>query len=198
MLFMSVLIVFDHPRRSSFCGAVLDQLQRGLAEAGHKSEVADLRAEGFDPRLPVADEPDWDDPDKVYSADVLREQERIMRHDALAFVFPVWWWSFPATTKGWIDRVWNNGWAYGARKLPHRKALMIGTCSGTGESFAKRGYDKAMDTQLLTGIIHYCGIPEGRLELLYDVMADEQTRNAHFQQARELGRTYFQAGPQPT
>jgi NAD(P)H dehydrogenase (quinone) len=44
---------------------VLDRLQEGLAAAGHTSEVADLRAEGFDPRLPVADEPDWDDPDKV-------------------------------------------------------------------------------------------------------------------------------------
>jgi hypothetical protein len=45
----------------------------------------------------------------------------------MVFVFPVWWWSMPAMLKGWIDRVWNNGWAYGARKLPHRRALLIGT-----------------------------------------------------------------------
>ncbi len=188
---MSVLIVFDHPRRNSFCGAVLHHLQQGLEAAGHSSEVADLRAEGFDPRLPVADEPDWDDPEKVYSAETLREQERILRHDALAFVFPVWWWSFPATTKGWIDRVWNNGWAYGARKLPHKKALLIGTASSDAAGYARRGYDKAMQTQLVTGIIHYCGIPEGHLELLYDATADDETRKLRLARVQELGRNYF-------
>ena len=189
---MHILIVFDHPRRDgSFCGAVLDHLQQGLTSAGHTCEVADLRAEGFDPRLPVADEPDWDDADKVYSAETLREQARVMRADALAFVFPVWWWSFPATTKGWIDRVWNNGWAYGARKLPHTKALLIGTASSDGASYAKRGYDKAMQVQLVTGIINYCGIPEGRLELLYDVMAGPETRDDQLVRVRDLGATWF-------
>ena len=189
---MNILIVFDHPRRdSSFCGAVLDHLQRGIAAAGHGSEVADLRAEGFDPRLPVADEPDWDNPDKVYSAEVLREQERISRNDALAFVFPVWWWSFPAATKGWIDRVWNNGWAYGARTLPHQKALLIGAASNDAAGYAKRGYDSAMQTQLVTGIMDYCGIPEARLELLYDVMAGPETRKEQLSRVRDLGATYF-------
>ncbi len=106
-------------------------------------------AEGFDPRLPVADEPDWDSGHAVYSAEVLKEQQRITRNDALAFVFPVWWWSFPATTKGWIDRVWNNGWAYGDRKLPHKKALLIGTASGDEAGYPKRTYDGAMRTQLV-------------------------------------------------
>ena len=128
---MNVLVVFDHPRRDSFCGAVLDSLLGGLRATGHAAEIADLRAEGFDPRLPPADEPDWEDADKVYSDAVLAEQARMLRNDALAFVFPVWWWSLPATTKGWIDRVWNNGWAYGARTLPHKRALLLGTAAGS-------------------------------------------------------------------
>ena len=48
----------------------------------HNAEVADLRAEGFDPRLPPADEPDWNDADKVYSAAVLAEQARMTRRRA--------------------------------------------------------------------------------------------------------------------
>ena len=43
----------------------------------------------------------------------IREMERIERNQAPVIVFPVWWWSMPAILKGWIDRVWNNGWAYG-------------------------------------------------------------------------------------
>ena len=192
---MKVLVVFDHPRRDSFCGALLDALLDGLASAGHRSELADLRAENFDPRLPIADEPDWGDSDKVYSPEVLAEQERISRNDALAFVFPVWWWSFPATTKGWIDRVWNKGWAYGDRKLRHRKALLIGACAGDEQSFAKRGYDTAIRTQLLTGVIDYCGIKEGEMVLLYDVLGLAETRNAGLARVSELGRTYFGTAP---
>jgi NAD(P)H dehydrogenase (quinone) len=188
---MNILVVFDHPRRDSFCGAVLDSLVAGLARAGHRAEIADLRAEGFDPRLPVADEPDWDDSDKVYSADVLAEQARITRNDAIAFVFPVWWWSFPATTKGWIDRVWNNGWAYGDRKLALRRALLIGTASADAAAYARRGYDAAMKVQLLTGIMNYCGIPKADLEFLFDVMDGPDTRAALLARAGELGEGHF-------
>lgn len=187
---MKVLVVFDHPRRESFCGAVLDHFIDGLHSAGHRAEIADLRAEGFDPRLPVADEPDWDDGNKVYSPEVLAQQARIISNDALAFIFPIWWWSFPATTKGWIDRVWNNGWAYGERKLPHGKALLIGTASGDAKSYAKRGYDAAMRTQLVTGMMNYCGIEDAALEFFYDVMNGEDTRSALLDRARKLGAAF--------
>lgn len=87
---MNVLVVFDHPRRNSFGGAVLDSVLAGLRDAGHRAEVADLRAEEFDPRLPEEDEPDWSNADKRYSDRVLSEQLRIARNDALCFVFPIW------------------------------------------------------------------------------------------------------------
>ena len=187
---MKVLVVFDHPRRHSFCGAVLDELLAGLAEAGHEVEIADLHAEGFDPRMPVADEPDWADPDKPYSAAVLAEQARIARNEMLVFVFPVWWWSLPAMLKGWIDRVWNNGWAYGARKLPHRRALLVATAAGNAEDYRRRGYDRAMLTQIVTGIMNYCGIADAELRVLYDVTEDAERRRAHLQEARALGRSF--------
>ena len=46
------------------------------------------------------DEPDWGNPDKVYSSGALREMERIERNQATVIVFPVWWWSMPAVLKG--------------------------------------------------------------------------------------------------
>jgi NAD(P)H dehydrogenase (quinone) len=188
---MKILVVFDHPRRDSFCGAVLDSFLSGLEGAGHDAEIADLRAERFDPALPAADEPDWQDDDKVYSETVLAEQARIARNDALAFVFPVWWWSFPATTKGWVDRVWNNGWAYGSRKLRHSGALLLATASGSAESYSKRRYDEAMRIQLVAGTMNYCGIMKSDLEIFHDVTDNDVARTRHLDRARELGATYF-------
>lgn len=48
---MRVLVVFAHPRRTSFTGALLGWFISGLREAGHCAEVADLYREGFDPCL---------------------------------------------------------------------------------------------------------------------------------------------------
>jgi NAD(P)H dehydrogenase (quinone) len=187
---MKVLIVFDHPRRTSFCGSVLDSFVSGLEAAGHDAEIADLRAEGFDPRLGVEDEPDWGNPEKEYSPAVLAEQSRIESADALTFVFPVWWWSLPATTKGWIDRVWSNGWAYGGKKLHHRKALLIAVCASDAEHYAKRGYDVAMRTQLITGIVNYCGIEDAALEFLHGSLESDVTRHTLLDRANQLGRFF--------
>lgn len=189
---MNVLIIFDHPRRDSFCGAVLDNLTAGLGVAGHSVEVADLRAEGFDPRLAPADEPDWGNAEKVYGDAVLAEQARMLRNDALAFVFPVWWWSLPATTKGWIDRVWSHGFAYGARKLPHRKALLLGTAAGSADYYARRGSEQAMRVQILSGMMAYCGIDNAEMHLLFGALGDGSVRTRHLDTARALGESYFQ------
>jgi len=52
---MRVLTVYAHPNPRSFCHAALEQFTRGLADAGHESEVVDLYAIGFDPVFREAD-----------------------------------------------------------------------------------------------------------------------------------------------
>lgn len=164
---MKTLLVLAHPRRNSLTGTVADIFAECLEKNGHDVEWADLVREGFDPVLREPDEPDWDDSRKLYSAEVQREMERIERNDATIMIFPVYWWSVPALLKGWIDRVWNNGWAYGDRTFPQRRAWMIGIAGNSAAGFAERGYDGAIQTQLNTGVLDYCGVPERRLELLH-------------------------------
>lgn len=188
---MKTLLVIAHARRSSLTGQVADAFSEAAQTNGHTFELADLAREEFDPVLREEDEPDWDNPDKVYSEDVRREMQRIERNDATVMVFPVYWWSMPALLKGWIDRVWNNGWAYGARTLKHKKALLLGTAAGSAAGYEKRGYDQAMRMQILTGMMEYCGIPESELHLLFDVLDDREERNRHLARARELGESYF-------
>jgi len=184
---LKTLLVIAHPRRSSLTGQVADAFSEAAQANGHTFELADLAREGFDPVLREADEPDWNDPDKVYSAAVRREMQRIERNEATVMVFPVYWWSMPALLKGWIDRVWNNGWAYGARKFPQKRAWMIGIAGTDALSYAKRGYDAAMQTQLNVGILDYCGVKERRLQLLYGSIEGENYPTQILTQARALG-----------
>lgn len=187
---MKILLVIAHPRSTSLTHAVAEQFAAAARVAGHSVEMADLVKEGFDPVLREEDEPDWSDPDKVYSDAVRREMARIERHDATVMVFPVWWWSMPAILKGWIDRVWNNGWAYGGRTYPHNRVLMIAVAGGPREGFEKRGYDTAIFTQLATGILGFCGISDGRLEVFYGAVDEPDAPKKILDEAKRLGSDF--------
>lgn len=188
---MKILLVLAHPRRQSLSGQVADAFALAAIAKGHAIEFADLQEEGFDPVLPVADEPDWNNPAKVYSPAVLREMARIERNDATVMVFPVWWWSMPALLKGWIDRVWNHGWAYGGGKsFPQQRVWMLAIAGADTAPYVKRGYDQAMKVQLDTGILDYCDIKEHRLEMLYGAMEGDAHVARILERARELGEGF--------
>ena len=108
---MRVLTVLDHPNPNSFSAAVAQEFMDGAKTAGHSVELADLHAEGFDPRWTM---PDIEaDGHANAMEDVAKEQARIARSDAICLVFPLFWWGMPSMMKGWVDRVWSWGWAYG-------------------------------------------------------------------------------------
>lgn len=46
---VNALIVYAHPEPTSFTGAMKDRAAQALRGAGHRVEVSDLHAEGFNP-----------------------------------------------------------------------------------------------------------------------------------------------------
>ncbi|MBC7800076.1 MAG: NAD(P)H-dependent oxidoreductase [Gemmatimonadaceae bacterium] len=191
---MHVLTVFAHPQRKSFPGSVLDHFVEGIAQAGHTAEVADLHAEGFDPRFNAADHAHfWGEP---RPEEIAREAARVEAADALAFVFPVHWWSLPAMTKGWIDRVFTAGWAYAVDAentqrgyLVDKPVMLIGTGGIRERTYAKYGYSDAMRTQIEIGIFGFCGMTDVETHLFHDVDGDAnaERRAGYLIAARALG-----------
>jgi len=138
-----------------------------------------------------ADEPDWSSDQKRYSSEVETEMERMKKHDALAYIFPVWWYSLPAMLKGYIDRVWNQGFAYGSNKLHHRQVLWLGLAADSKAHMEKRHYEQMMNHQLNIAIAGYCGIANSRVELLYDTLdANPEIHERLLSQAYRLGLNY--------
>ena len=186
---MRVLLVTAHPRPGSLTAAVAAAFAEAAAANGHVIETADLMAEGFDPALREDDEPDWSNPAKTYSPAVRAEMARILRNEATVMIWPVWWWSLPAVLKGWIDRVWNNGWAYGddGARYPHDHVWSIGLAGGDRATYVRRGYDKAIEVQVETGILRYCKVPHPRQVLIYGTLDGDDARTAALATARRLG-----------
>ena len=86
---MKALLVSAHVRPNSLTKTAAAAFAEAAADNGHEIEWANLVSEGFDPVLREPDEPDWSNPDKVYSSGVIREMERIERNQATVIVFPV-------------------------------------------------------------------------------------------------------------
>ncbi|MHC8376723.1 NAD(P)H-dependent oxidoreductase [Pseudomonas sp. MDT1-16] len=196
---MHALIVVAHHDPRSLTQSLAAQVAQGITldDPGHTIEIADLSAEGFDPRFSAADLA-VHHREAPPPADVVAEQARIDRADALVLVYPVYWWSMPALLKGWIDRVFANGWAFdfGAdakleKKLGHLRVHLIGVGGADAATYARHGYAEAMKTQIDHGIFDYCGAQVVTSERLLE--SEIQDPAVHLAAARALGRELFAA-----
>jgi NAD(P)H dehydrogenase (quinone) len=187
---MHALIVVAHPDRASLSHGVAAHVGEGvsLSGPGNSFEIADLAVEGFDPRFTEADlavhRREAQPP-----ADIIAEQVRID---------PVYWWSMPALLKGWIDRVFANGWAYDegpdtpmVKKLGHLPVHLVAIGGASLRTYARHGYFGAMKTQIDDGIFDYCGAPVVTSELLLGSGQDDPAK--HLAAARAVGGTLFKA-----
>ncbi len=67
-----------------------------------------------------------------FTINITVEQERLLNHDVVVFLFPTFWYSTPALLKEWQDKVLEYGFAYGSsgNKL-HGKILLCATSTGS-------------------------------------------------------------------
>jgi NAD(P)H dehydrogenase (quinone) len=113
---MKVFIVYAHPGGEvSFTRDALENFTRGLTDAGHSYVISDLYKMNFQADFSEAE--NFRETklrlDLPVPADVLVEQEKVNSSDAIVFVYPLFWADVPAKMKGWFDRVWTYGFAYG-------------------------------------------------------------------------------------
>lgn len=135
--------------------------------------------------------------------DVAVQQEKVARADALAFIAPIYFVGFPAILKGWLDRVFTLGFAFGLKPeawrgdirgrqplLRHEKALIMSTTI-----FDERSYSSelapAMKTLIDDFAFRYPGIEKVEHVFFYAVHgADHATRGCYLERAHALGRAF--------
>ena len=188
---MTALVVVSHSDPDSLTHHVARSVTDAIRTAGGSVETADLAAENFDPRFTGTDLGLFRGTHPT-PADVLAEQERIDRAEHLILVFPMYWWSMPALLKGWIDRVFVNGWAYEmsaeggfTTKLDRLTVHLISLAGDDADSFARHGIEAAFRTQIERGIVEYCGATVGSTTFLHET--DTRSREALAAQTHAVG-----------
>jgi NAD(P)H dehydrogenase (quinone) len=143
--------------------------------------------------------------------DVVAQQRQVAWADGLAFVAPIHFCHFPAILKGWVDRVFTYGFAFGLTAagwngditgrvplLHHQRALVM-----TSTLFDERAYDDGIRDAITRLIddwgLHYPGIPRVDHEYFYAAaLAPPDVLAGYLRRARELGRGFAEpATPQP-
>ncbi|MGX1167824.1 NAD(P)H dehydrogenase (quinone) [Bradyrhizobium sp. USDA 372] len=226
---MKVLIVFAHPEARSLNGSLRDVAIRELEAQGHDVRVSDLYAEGWksevgrgdfpslpiDGRLGVAAASKQAFEAGTLTADVKGEIEKLLWADALILQFPLWWFSMPAILKGWVDRVFAYGFAYGVGEhsdrrwgdrygegtLAGKRAMLIVTAGGWQDHYSARGINGPIDDLLFPinhGILYYPGYDVLPPFVAYQVdKLDEAAFGATAERLRERMRTLATTSPIP-
>ncbi len=177
---MNVLIVYAHMEPGSFNGALVDVARDTLEAGGHSVKVSDLYAMEFNPVPSIADFTDYAggtrldyyaEQKRAFEAgtladDIMAEIEKIRWCDLLIFQFPLYWFSVPAILKGWIDRVFVPGFAFGGGAwydrggLTGKRAMLSVTMAAFPQMMDADGINGMIDVNLWpiqNGVLAFCG-----------------------------------------
>lgn len=185
---MNVLIVSAHPEPRSLTNALRDVAVEQLRSDGHVVCVTDLYAANWKSEVDRADFPALPSTRRLrvpeasgdafaagaLTEDVVQQQDSLLWADALILAFPLWWFSMPAILKGWIDRVYAYGFAYGVGehsdtrwgdrygegRLAGKRAMLIVTAGGWPSHYGPRGINGPIDDLLFPiqhGVLFYPG-----------------------------------------
>lgn len=123
---MNILIVYSHPSKKSYTWRVLQQLKTVLDEGDHSVEISDLYSMNFSSDMTESEyeREGFAQLHLPLSDDIVAEHKKIEVADCIIFLYPLWWSDCPAKMKGWFDRVYSVGYAYGYDKQGQKISVM--------------------------------------------------------------------------
>ncbi len=193
---MKHLVIYANPNDNSFNHSVLDNITQKYLSLGHQVTLRNLYKMNWNPILTTQDL------ETIHSgqmpADIAHEQELIKQADILTIIYPVWWTGMPAILKGYFDRVFAFGFAYGITDkgieglLKGKKALLLSSTGQPKEVYEASGMYRAMNMTTDTGIFEFCGI-EVISHIYFPSIQSvtDEVKNEYIQSIHEFLDNYF-------
>lgn len=214
---MNYLIVYAHPEPTSLNGFLRDHALAALRDAGHQVALTDLYAMRWKATADALDFPARDPEQPLdysrasgeayragqQSPEVAEEQRKLLWADCVVLQFPLWWYGMPAILKGWVDRVYAYGFAYGVGAhgggrwgdrfgegaLAGRRAMVATTVGGRAAHYGPLGVNGQIDDILWPiqhGVLFYPGMAVVPPTVFYEV------RHIAPETAQQMARHYAQ------
>lgn len=140
----TALIVTAHPNTDSYNCALSNRAKSHLKQNNWTVTTSNLHQMNFNPAMGPHDYPTLPADHQgtlaqkqqhalehdLFCDEIRTEQNKLKQADLVILQFPIWWGSFPAILKGWIERVCGYGFAYGPAKQLAGKKLMLSVTTG--------------------------------------------------------------------
>jgi len=200
---MKILLVYWHPEPRSFNAAMFQTACQTLTAAGHEVRTSDLHAMHFDPvssrkNFATAKNPDYLKPQieemhatetNGFSPEIETEIRKIEWCDLMIWQFPLWWFGLPAVLKGWVDRVFAMGRAYGGGRIYQsgvfrgKRALLSLTTGGPEGAYVKGAFNgdiAGILRPIHRGVLQFVGFDVLAPQIVYGPvrLTDEQRAHA--------------------
>jgi NAD(P)H dehydrogenase (quinone) len=200
---MKIFIVYGHPEPQSFNAAMFQTACETLAAAGHEVKTSNLYEMRFDPVSSRENFTTVKDPNYLklqleemyaaerngFSEEIETELGKLEWCDLMIWQFPLWWFGLPAILKGWVDRVFAMGRAYGGGRVYQsgvfhgKRALLSLTTGSSEEAYRKDGFNGGIAGILRPihrGILQFVGFDVLAPQVVYGPvrLTDEQRKQA--------------------
>lgn len=191
---MKALIIYCHPSKKSYTHQILEQLKLNLEEEHITYEVSDLYQMDFNGDMTEEEyeREGFANFDLVIPEDVKREHQKITAADCIIFLYPVWWSDCPAKLKGWFDRVYSVGYAYGtSEKTESMKTidygLVICTAGHPNEFLKEIGIAESMRNVMIDDRLGKRFLKKEMI-ILGGTLDKGKVQSHHFNIIKEIGK----------
>ncbi|WP_066756209.1 NAD(P)H-dependent oxidoreductase [Crocinitomix algicola] len=186
-----ILIINGHPDKESYNYALADAYINGAKKAGaevRQINIADLK---FNPNLAYGYRKRTN-----HEPDLVDSLEKIKEADHLVWVFPMWWYGYPALMKGFIDRVFLPGLTFDYVKgspfpkgLLKNKTARIIITSDTPYWYNKLFMGNPTINQFKKGTLKFCGIKPVKVTYIATIKnSKDRFRAKWLQKVTDLGK----------
>lgn len=155
-----VLIINGHPDKQSFNYALSEAYKQGLSKTNAALTQINISELAFNPNLKSGYRERMElEPDLVDAID------KIKKADHIVWLFPMWWYSYPALMKGFIDRTFLPGITYqpiAGKPLPQKllkgKSAHLIITADTPKWYDCLIMKRPTINQFKKGTLQFCGI----------------------------------------
>ena len=186
-----ILIINGHPDKKSFNYALSKAYQKGVRHSNATIYVINIGALDFNPNLQFGYRKRTE-----LEPDLLDAIDKIKAADHLVWIFPMWWYGYPALMKGFIDRTFLPGITFEyVEGSPFPKQLLRGktgriiVTADTPKWYNDLVFRNPAINQLKKGTLQFCGIKPVKVTYITPIKdSSDEFRHKWLAKVEKLGQ----------
>lgn len=185
-----ILVILAHPAQEhhTFGAALADAYTEGATSGDNEVRHLAIAQLEFDPILHEGYRKE-----QPLEPDLVEAQRLIKWADHLVFIYPMWQFMIPALLKGFLERVFQRGFAFHlAGKNPLKAGMLDGKSARLIQTmgmpaWAYRWIFRAHGARAFRQILRFCAISPVRISYFGTIEGSGAARQQYLQKAQSLG-----------